>query len=410
MRILLLNDYAVQYGGAEVMTFALRDGLRERGHDARLLASSAGSDGDSGADYLCTGTTSSLRTVLQTANPFAARDLRRVLDTFRPHLVHVRMFLTQLSPLVLPLLRDVPSVYHVVWYRPICPIGTKLLPDGRTCHVPPGAVCARSGCLPIRDWVPLMLQMKLWRRWRDAFDLVVANSEATRRRLVAEGIQPVEVVANGVPVRAPREALASAPTALFAGRLVFEKGVDVLLRAFVRVIGELPEARLVVVGDGPAGLELRRLVAELGLEDHVTMPGRLPRQEIERRFDGSWVQVLPARWEEPFGVAAAEAMMRGTAVVATGAGGLPELVGHGRSGLLVERDNVDALAAALLRVLGDQELADALGAEGRRIALERLSENSFVEGLLALYRRLVPTQRETRPVPTAPVSRGSPPR
>src|SRR2546426_5706694 len=186
MKILLLHDYAAGFGGAEALTISLRDGLRERGHDARLLATSAGLDGPSVADYGCRGTTSSFRTALQVANPSAARAVRRAVTEFRPDVVHVRMFLTQLSPLVLPPLREIPSIYHAVWYRAICPTGTKLRPDGAVCHERPGSVCHRAGCLPLRDWGPLMVQMALWRRWRGVFDMVVANSEAVRGRLIHE--------------------------------------------------------------------------------------------------------------------------------------------------------------------------------------------------------------------------------
>jgi glycosyltransferase involved in cell wall biosynthesis len=389
MKILLLNDYAAPIGGGEFLTFSLRDGLRERGHDARLLSTSAALSGTkSGADYECRGTTSSFRTLLQTANPFAARELRRVLGEFRPDLVHVRMFLTQLSPLVLPLLRDVPSLYHVVWHRPICPIGTKLLPDRTTCQVPPGAVCYRAGCVPLRDWGPLMLQLRLWRHWRDVFDVIVANSEALRRRLVAEGIKPVEVVHNGVPVRQPRERLANSPVALFVGRLVPEKGVDVLVRAFRHVMLRRPEARLVIVGEGPEAPALRSLVAELRLGERVQMIGRLSRAEVERRFEDSWVQVVPSL-SESFGIVAAEAGMRGTAVVASDVGGLPEIVQHEQSGLLVPPGDAEALAAALVRVLSEPALADRLGTAGRRIALERFTEAAYVDGHLRLYADLI---------------------
>src|SRR6266852_6109767 len=178
MKILFVNDYAVPQGGAEILILSLRDALRERGHDARLFASNAGDyDSRSLAVYSCRGTTSRFRTLLQSANPWAAMELRRVIAVFQPDVVHVQMFLTQLSPLILPLLKSVPSLYHVVWYRPICPLGTKLLPDGSLCYSPPGLVCYCSGCLSLHDWVPLMFQMKLWRRWRGVFDLVVANSE-----------------------------------------------------------------------------------------------------------------------------------------------------------------------------------------------------------------------------------------
>ncbi len=137
MKILLINDYGSPIGGAEVLTFALRDELRRLGHDVRLFASSAGaSQASSEADYLCYGTLSRFRTLLQTLNPWAFVRLRRVLQEFQPDVVHVRMFFTQLSPLILPLLRRVPALYHVVWYRPICLTGTKLLPTGSPCQSP----------------------------------------------------------------------------------------------------------------------------------------------------------------------------------------------------------------------------------------------------------------------------------
>ena len=186
MKILLVNDYGTLAGGAEVQILLLRNELRKRGHDARLFTSSARpTTGESQADYECLGTISRFRTLLQTANPWAYLRLRQVLAGFQPDVVHVKMFLTQLSPLILPLLRDTPSLYHVAWYRPICPLGTKMLTDGTTCHVSAGVACYQNGCLPLRDWFPLMLQMKLWRRWREAFNLIVANSEAVKNRLVA---------------------------------------------------------------------------------------------------------------------------------------------------------------------------------------------------------------------------------
>lgn len=389
MKILLVNDYATPTGGAEILMLALRDGLRQRGHDARLFASSARPrQSEMLADYECFGTTSRYRTLLQAANPWAFWRFREVLAEFQPDVVHVMMFLTQLSPLILPLLREVPSLYHVQWYRPVCPVGTKMLPDGTACQVPAGTVCYRNRCLPLRDWVPLMFQMKLWRRWRKAFNVIVANSEAVRRRLIDEGLAPVEVVFNGVPITSPRPPLSSSPAVAFAGRLVREKGVDVLLRAFARVVAEIPTARLLLAGDGPERKRLTKLTAELGLSATVSMLGHLSREQLERARAGAWVQCVPSRWAEPFGMVAAEAMMRGTAVVASRCGGLTEIVQDGRTGILVPPGDAEALAEALLRLLGNRELAEQMGRAGREVALARFSEGAFVDRLEQLHQEL----------------------
>jgi glycosyltransferase involved in cell wall biosynthesis len=399
MKVLLVNDYGTPTGGAEQLTLTLRDGLRQRGHDARFFSSNARPGAHSSfADYECFGTTSRFRTLLQTANPWAFARLRRVLAEFRPDLVHVRIFLTQLSPLILPLLRDVPSLYHAVWYRPICPLGTKMLPNGTSCQVPAGVICYRNHCLPLRDWFPLMLQMKLWRRWRNAFNLIVANSEAVKRLLLAEGIEPVEVVGNGVPIQPPRPPLSPPPMVAFGGRLVREKGVDILLQAFAKMVMQMPEARLLIAGNGPEHEYLKKLAANLGLSSCVSMLGHLPRVKAERACAAAWVQAVPSRWAEPFGIVAVEAMMRGTAVVASSSGALTEIVQDGKTGFLVPPDDVGALAETLLRLLRDRELAEQMGRAGRTVALERFSEAAFVDRFIELYQTLCQSSTRTTTV------------
>lgn len=400
LRVLLVNDYGTPTGGAEVQMLGLREGLRRRGHDARLLASSADDGtGANAADYRCFGTTTPFRTVLQTVNPLAYLRLRRVLRDFRPDVVHVRIFLTQLSPLILPLLRDVPTVYHVAWYRPVCPLGTKLLPDGSACTVRAGRACLRDGCLPIHYWLLQMVQRRLFRRWWSAFDRIVAVSGSVRDELALDGIEPVQVMWNAVPARPARPPLTRPPTVAFAGRLVREKGADVLLRAFRAVLDDVPDARLIVAGDGPERRRLERLAGELGLEPHVSILGHLSRAEAERRFATAWVQCVPSRWAEPFGIVAAEGMMRGTAVVATRSGGLAEIVRDEETGLLVPPDEPIALADALRRILSDRGLAEAMGLRGREHALASLGPEAYLDRLLELYSDLVGSGPRKHAVP-----------
>ena len=390
MRILLVNDYATPTGGAELLMFALRDGLRQRGHDARLFSTSAQvGTGDRLADYECLGTTSSFRTLLQSRNPWAARRLKQVLLEFQPQVVHVKVFLTQLSPSILPLLQTTPSLYYVAWYRPACPLGNKILPDGGPCGDRYGIPCYRHGCLPLHDWLPLMMQMHQWRQWRHVFDRIVANSQATRQCLATEKIATDAVIECGVPVRSARSPLTSSPTVVFAGRLVREKGVDVLLHAFSQVVDCCPDAQLLIAGDGPERDRLQTLITDLGLSKAVSLLGHLPREAMERRFDQAWVQAVPSRWAEPFGMVAAEAMMRGTAVIASGSGGLADIVQNGQTGFLIPPGDVDRLVAALLLILQDRSVAEKFGQAGRAVALAQYGEATFVERFIDQYEALL---------------------
>ena len=386
MRVLILHDYGTLAGGAEIQMQVLRDALQARGHEVRLFTSDAQPGGRPiSVEYTCKGTTSRFRTLLQTANPWAYQALRQVLATFRPDVVHCKIFLTQLSPLILPLLRSVPSLYHVVWYRPVCPLGTKMLPDGTPCRDPWGRACYRHGCLPLRDWGALMLQMRMWYHWREVFDVVVANSEATRQYLLAGGIEPDAVLWNGLRPGSVRTTLADRPLLAFAGRLVPEKGLDVLLRAFARMRPACPDAHLLVAGDGPERERLEHLVAELDLTAHVSMLGHLPWEEMDRRFAPAWIQVVPGRWAEPYGNTAAEAMLRGTTLVASNAGGPAEFVEHGTTGWLVPPGDVKALAHALQALLDDPVRIQRLGGRARAFALRHLSIDAYTDRMLALY-------------------------
>ena len=386
MRILILNDYGQLSGGAERVTVDLREGLRARGHDARIFASSARPlDLPNEADYVCFGHEGWPRPLLQVANPSAVGRLRRVLAEFRPEVVHVRMFLTQLSPLILPLLERVPALLHIGNYQTVCPINTRILPDGTICANRAGAACYRQGCVSPLGLARTFLQLQAWRRYAGAFRLIVANSHALAEILRTNGVAVGRVIWNGtrpVPARAP---LGDPPTVAFAGRLVAKKGADVLLRAMTVVIGRLPGARLLIIGDGEERGRLERMIRDSGLGDHVGMAGHLARPGLDERLAAAWVHAVPSRYPEPFSNTVVEAMMRGTAVVGTAVGGTTELVRDGVTGYLVPMDDADALADRLLRILADRELAERFGAAGREVALRELTLDRMVGRFEDLY-------------------------
>lgn len=407
VRILLAHDYAPSFGGAEIMNNVLVRGLRRRGHEVRVFTSTAGlAGGADWPDYSCRGTTSRWRTLLQLANPWATARLRGALDDFVPDVVHVRMFLTQLSPLILPLLRNVPSLYHAVWYRAACPTGHKMLPSGETCTHPAGRACLSAGCVPLRDWVPHMAQRRLLLRWRHVFRATVANSPATAAVLARDGMADVTVIPDGVPRSAAPASFAPPPTAVYAGRLVREKGVDVLLRAFARVAAHEKTAALDIVGDGPERVPLAALAVQLGLAASVRFHGQQSHGQCETIARAAWVQVVPSRWAEPFGLVAVEAMMRGAAVVASGSGGLADIVRHGVTGLLVPPGDVDALAGALRRVLCDRLLAAQWGEAGRVVAEAEYSETLFIDRVLDVYAGIMDPMSMNPAVPKPAAMRG----
>lgn len=389
MKVLLVHDFGTLNGGAEHMTVTLREGLRDRGHDVRFFSSLAKPlPLPIVSDHTCFGTTGPARRVTQAINPMAALALQGVVKSFEPDVIHCRMFMGQLSPLILPIVAKVPSLLHIVNYNLICPLNTKVLPNGEPCYERAGRACGENRCMPISGRVRGAVQRGLWRRWSDAFNLIITNSHWVKKRLTDEGERVDGVVWNGVPVTELRPPLSDPPTVSYAGRLIPKKGVDVLLRAFARITEQIPEARLLIAGDGPLRGDLEQLAQSLAVARHVSFLGHKTRPEMEEAFACAWVQAVPSVWEEPFGLVGAEALMRGTAVVVTANGGLAEQVVPDLNGYHVPPGDDQALAHALLELLSDRQRAEAFGAHGRCHALEHFSEGHVIDRFLGLYEQM----------------------
>ncbi len=405
MKILLVSDYGVPKGGAEIVTFLLKEGLQQRGHEVALFSINAELQPNNGkANYYCFGTSTPARALLWPANPFAFLRLRKVLTEFQPDVVHVKSFLSQLSPLILPLLREIPAVYHEGWYRSVCPTGTKLLPNDTFCKDNPGMACLKNRCFPVLAWPSVNLQLNLWKRWSSVFDAVVANSHSVADHLREFGIESVQVIRNGVPFRAPRPPLKDPRLIVYAGQLIYEKGVDVLLKAFSEIAKQWPDAKLLIAGVGPEHPSLQQLAKDLNLNDsQVTFLGQIPQKEIERLFEHAWIQVVPSRSKEAFGNVAAEAMMRGTAVIASKTEGLQEYIHDGKTGILVPPGNSGALKETLLQILQDKGFAEALGQEGREFAVQTFNHDQFIIQFENLYKHLIQVSliaKKFHPVPS----------
>ena len=154
---------------------------------------------------------------------------------------------------------------------------------------------------------------------------------------------------------------------VFAGRLTRQKALDTALDAIARV----PEANLLVIGDGPDRARLERHAAELGLNGRVRFVGSVPRAEVLQAFAAAEALVISSDWEN-FPHAAVEALALGTPLIATAVGGVPEIVVDGVNGLLVPPGHPGALAAAIERFLGSAELRASLSGAARG-SVEHLS-------------------------------------
>ncbi len=169
-------------------------------------------------------------------------------------------------------------------------------------------------------------------------------------------------------------------------RLRSEKNHSVLVDAFVPVALAYPNARLLVVGDGPEAAALQRRVAENGISSRVVFAGHLAR--AWRAFVAADVAMLPSR-HEGFPNAVVEAMAVGIPVVASAVGGIPDAVDDGRTGLLVAANDTEALTNSMMRIASDADFRRTAGMLGHEKASRLYRADPIVDRLVGLYRRLV---------------------
>jgi glycosyltransferase involved in cell wall biosynthesis len=231
---------------------------------------------------------------------------------------------------------------------------------------------------------------QLWRnRWSlRRVDAHVCVFSAGARRLeewigLPEGT--VRTIHNGMPDFSvdPRPRVADGAVIGNVGRLEWQKGQDVLVRA----MPELPGVTAVLVGDGGERDTFADLARELGVADRVRMPGW--QQDPRAWLAGFDALVMPSR-AEGLPLVIIEAMLASRPVVATSVDGIPELVAEGRTGRLVPPDDPPAFAAAVRSVLDDPARAERMGAEAREVALREFSVEAMVRSYEALYRELCP--------------------
>jgi glycosyltransferase involved in cell wall biosynthesis len=232
-------------------------------------------------------------------------------------------------------------------------------------------------------------------------DRVVTVSRDQRRMLLARGVDRRRLVlvptvvdaaacvaAAGEPAEA-RAALALPPGArvvTLVGRLTAQKGVDTFLDAARLVLARRPETRFVIVGDGPDRAWLEARAEAGGLNGAAAFLGY--RSDIPRVLAASDIVVMPSR-AEGLPHLLLEAMAVERAVVASQVGGIPDVVHHGETGLLVRPAAADEVADGILRLIAEPELAKRLGRAGRRYVERHCSPEMAARRLASLYRAVL---------------------
>ena len=235
------------------------------------------------------------------------------------------------------------------------------------------------------------LSQAVERSWFGSSTVFSIESAAPGRRhfTIYNGVDVVAVATESSPATAvelrTNLGLAGRRIIGVVGRLRVEKGHALLLNALPSVLKDVPDAALLVVGDGPDRETLSVQARTLGVMSQIVWAGERSPEEALALYAAMEVVAVPSRFEG-FGLSAAEAMAAGRPVVGTRVGGLAELIEDGVTGYLISADDSAGLADSLIRVLADPGEAANMGARGRTRVSEQFSSERFAESFLNAYR------------------------
>jgi glycosyltransferase involved in cell wall biosynthesis len=365
VRILAVTNHSLpsRQGGAEVALFNSCQGLREAGHEVRILSITAQGlaplDRAHELGGLVVHEVALARRVnnrvLQTYDPAVAARVRTEIERFKPDIMHTHNLSgSSLAPIrVAGMLRlPVVATLHDLWL--LCANNMLLRSDLSLCS-PADPPCGR--CFREYDyWAPVPRRRTVFRRLtgnvctfvspsQRLIDLHVEGGyERTRFALVRHGLHPLaQSPADGARTTARWKI--GATTMLFVGAVVLSKGVGVLIEALPRLIQGIPRFRLLVAGRGAQHLE-----AELqAFGEHVVMLGAVPRTRIADVYPGVGLTVMPSTINENSPLSVCESLMAGTPVLGARIGGIPELIVEGETGYLYEPHDPRALADAAIQ-------------------------------------------------------------
>jgi len=403
VRVLIVNKFWKPVGGVEIHAFTLQAELEALGHEVVPFSMQDPENEPTPyeryfvtpVDFRDESPTRRVRAVARaTLGVQTVQRLRRLLDAEQIDVAHVLHPYHQLGTTFLPVLRarGIPIVLGLHDYKIGC-ASYRLFSDAT------GTMCTRciDGGALTKYWAPIAERCWSGSRaagaslvaetvvsrglgmYRRNVDLVLVLNELQRRCALQAGFRDDQVrfLPHFVDMGSAAPSVDRGEHALYVGRLVPEKGVDVLLRA--AAAGGTP---LRVVGDGRSRAELEALARELDAD--VTFLGSLSTDEVGKEMDAAAALVVPSVWHEVSPLVIFEAFAHGLPVIGTAVGGVVDLLGDGR-GMLVPPADVPALTSVLQRMATEPEAFRQAAAIAQDHAVRELSRDRFRERLLRAY-------------------------
>lgn len=400
MKIVLTHNNFSISGGAEVFYHQVGRVLEEKGHEVAYFSVAEEGCDSPWADYFPPAADYSSGGLLQRALTFpsmvysneAKAAMAKLIADFKPDIIHAFAIYVKLTPSILDAAREagVPVVMSCNDYKHICP-NYKLYHHGAICEECKGgdfyrAVVNRCSHNSLSYSVASTIEayahnwMNIYRKNVHTFLFASEFMAHKTEEFWGKDSFRWGLLRNPYEARKHSASNVVGDYALYFGRLIDEKGVDVLLNA-AALARDVP---LIVVGDGPDLEKLKNQAAAQGLSQ-VQFVGAKWGEELEQILRDCRFVVVPSLWHENFPYVILQSFAMGKPVIGSNRGGIPELVAHGERGLVYEATDMSALADAMVQLMADENLARQMGVAAKRYADAEYNDEHFYANLMQIY-------------------------
>jgi len=404
MKVLQVNKFNYLRGGADKYFLAISDKLRAEGHEvAEFCMHHPNNRPSQCAQYFVSRVSfneAKLRDKL--IAPFrilysfeAKRKFKRLIEAFKPDIIHAHNIYHQLSPSILSVAKqyNIPVIMHLHDYKLICPnyqmlCGSKIC---EACAAPHYYRCFFKKCFQNSYFKSLLVTLEMYlhhsilKIYEKNVDLYIAPSRFMKDICVRHGVDPerIKVMYNFIDQALPARKIKPENYILYLGRLSAEKGLPVAIEALAKTKTAL---NFKIAGAGHEAIVCRNLAKKLRIDNRIEMLGYVFGKKLETLIDKALAIVIPSVWYENMPFAMLEAMALGKVVIASRIGGLPELIKHGENGFLFTMgDSLD-----LSKILNDLEsLNVAEIGERARLSVGHLTLDNHYRDLMNLYQEYV---------------------
>lgn len=401
MRVLLVNKFHYLKGGSEKYYFELAELLKEHGHTVAFFSMKNDKNLKTGdkeyfVDEIDLNTGSKLKAFDIIYSKTNRKLMEKALDEFKPDIVHINNFQRQLSASIIKPIkkRNIPIVFTAHDLQAVCPNISMLDSQNEICEKCMRGKyinCAKKKCIKNSTLKSVLgaLEGYYYRTnsiYTKKIDYIITPSYFYKDKLIEDGISKdkIKAIHNSIDVNIYDIQISDGEYALYVGRLVKEKGIIDLVKAFNKIRNK----KLYIAGEGPARSEIEEYIKSNKLEDRVLLLGHLSAPEIKEKISNCTFVVVPSIWYENCPYSILETLAIGKPIIGANIAGIPELVKDNETGLLYASGNVDELSEKINILFKDKTLIEKLSKNAKEFAKIEFLKEKYYQEILDIYNSL----------------------